>query len=498
MATVSVSSASELQKALDNASKGDVLVLDSGNYGTLSLNGNSRQADYKFDDITITSKTASNPAVFNRVNLSNVTNVTFDDIKFDYTTGDGKPFLFNNTSGISIIDSEIDGKLDGGHGAGHGLWVINSDDFRLEGTEIKDFATGAHFRSIDNLDVVNNSFTGISYDAMLLGRIGGALIQGNDVVMKGEPGIAHRDMIQFWNNDNNDPSHDIVIRGNTLVAAETVTHGIFMANDLAHKGGGMSTYYENILIENNVIKSGQVFGILVGQTDGLTIRNNTVLQHTSIDSSRPVDTPVIRVEDDSKNVSVTGNTTHRNPEAVSSDENWQSENRGTPNGWTISGNKIASIGTDSGGAGGSGSGGGSGGSSGGGGGVAPSGPSGNSGNGRADTFRFDGSKIDGRETATYKNVDFSEGDKIILTKFEKGTFDHYAGDNQVTINAAKSHVVINSIVDLQEIVTAAKDVTAKITGDKLVVSVAQDDGSFHMTLPGMGELYQDSFDKALF
>ena len=497
MATVSVSSASELQKALDNASKGDVLVLDSGNYGTLSLNGNSQKNDYKFDDITITSKSASNPAVFNRVNLSNVTNVTFDDIKFDYTTGDGKPFLFNNTKGISIIDSEIDGKLDGGHGSGHGLWVINSDDFRLQGTEIHNFATGAHFRSVDNLDVVNNSYSGISYDAMFFGRIGGALIQGNDVVMKGEKGIAHRDMIQFWNNDNNDPSHDIVIRGNTLVSAETVTHGIFMSNDLAHKGGGMSTYYKNILIENNVIKSGQVFGILVGQTDGLTVRNNTVLQHTSLDSSRPVDTPVIRVEDDSKNVSITGNTTHKTPEAVSSGNNWMSDKGSAPGGWTISGNKIASIGTDSGGASGSGTGGGSN-SGGGGGGVAPNKPTGNAGNGKADTFRFDGSKIDGRETATYKNVDFSEGDKIILTKFEKGTFAHYAGDNPVGINAAKSQVVINSIVDLQEIVTAARDVTAKITGDKLVVSVAQDDGSFHMTLPGLGELYQDSFDKALF
>ena len=492
MAIVSVSNATELKKALDTAERGDEIVLASGNYGTLSLNGNSQKSDYKFADLTITSKSASNPAVFNAVNLSNVTNVTFDDIKFDYNGGDGKPFLFNNTSGISILNSEIDGKIEGGYGTGHGLWVMQSSDFRLANTDISDFSTGAHFRSVDNLQVVDNSFSGISYDAMLLGRIDGALIQGNDVTMKGEPGTAHRDMIQFWNNDVNDPSNDIVIRGNTLVAAETVTHGIFMANDLAQKGGGISTYYKDILIENNTIKSGQVFGILVGQSDGLTVRNNTVLQHSSVDSTRPVDTPVIRVENDSRSVSITGNTTHRTPEAVSSDNNWQSEDARVPGGWTISGNKIVSIGTDTGGS--------TGGSAGGGGSapVAPEGPTGD-GHGVADNFRYNGAEIAGKKTVTFSDVDFSEGDRILLRNFDVDTFVHYKGDNTLLVDADRNYVRIDSLLDIQELVTAAPDVTAIFrTNDVLVMRIAQNDGTLDIVLPGFAADYKESFDSSLF
>ncbi len=41
-----------------------------------------------------------------------------------------------------------------------------------------------------------------------------------------------------------------------------------------------------------------------------------------------------------------------------------------------------------------------------------------------------------------------------------GTFQHYAGDNGVGANAEKNHVWINSLIDIQEIVTAAQDVNA--------------------------------------
>ena len=93
---------------------------------------------------------------------------------------------------------------------------------------------------------------------MLIARIDGALIEGNSVEMNGK-GVAHRDTIQFWNRDVNDPSRDIVIRGNTLIAADA-THGIYMANDVAHQGGDLDSFYQNITIENNTIKSGQVLG----------------------------------------------------------------------------------------------------------------------------------------------------------------------------------------------------------------------------------------------
>ena len=39
-------------------------------------------------------------------------------------------------------------------------------------------------------------------------------------------------------------------------------------------GGNRSEFYRDVLIENNTVRTGQVLGLAVGQTDGVVIRNN--------------------------------------------------------------------------------------------------------------------------------------------------------------------------------------------------------------------------------
>ena len=73
------------------------------------------------------------------VNLSNVTNVTFDKIKFDYNSDSGtnKPFLFNGTKGISIVNSEVDGMISGGYGTGQG--TLDNEHRPTSGSRIPRF-----------------------------------------------------------------------------------------------------------------------------------------------------------------------------------------------------------------------------------------------------------------------------------------------------------------------------------------------------------------------
>jgi len=471
--------------ALNSADGGDRIVLKAGNYGELNLSGSSRQNDYTFEDITIVSENRNSPGVFSSVQFDGVTNLTFDGVKLD-SNGASKSFLFNGTRNITIVNSEIEGE----GVSGHGLWVINSSDFRLENSRVENFNTGSHFRSIDDLQIIDNIYTGMGYDGMLIARIDGALIEGNRIEMNGK-GVAHQDAIQFWNRDVNDPAEDIVIRGNTIIAADA-THGIYMANDVAHQGGGLNSYYNNILIENNTIQTGHVLGLIVGQAVDVTVRNNTVLQHAAIDSNRPIDIPVIRVEDSSKNVLITGNTTHKTPTAATSANNWQPDDS-VPSGWTISNNKLVPLGT-------------TGGSSGGGSAPPPSPPSAPSlpslpgGDGGADEFRYNGRNIDGKENVIFRNVDFTEGDRIILSNFDNGTFRHYAGDNAMAINADRNWVKLDSLVDLQELVTASPDVQAlfQTTNDTLVMRIVQDDGTLDIALPGYAAAYKATFDTDLF
>ena len=55
-----------------------------------------------------------------------------------------------------------------------------------------------------------------------------------------------------------------------------------MRNELVDKGlAGPEMFYRNILIEDNLIVNAHTHGITVGETDGLTIRNNTILQNFS-------------------------------------------------------------------------------------------------------------------------------------------------------------------------------------------------------------------------
>lgn len=482
MATYNVSGQAQLSSALSSARSGDKIMLSGGNYGTLDLNGGrSAQSNLKFGgEVTIASASSSNPAVFSNMNLTKVSNIKFDRVKFDYSSesNSSKAFVVNNTQKISFVNSEFNGMLKDGWGDGQGLWATSSSDLTVSNTKFSDFYTGLHLRAINNLKLLDNSVSGIALDAMILGRIKGALIEGNDVEMRGKAGVGHRDMIQFWNGiGGNDPSSNITIRNNELNAGEKTTHGIYMANDYARMSGDKSAFHSDILIENNTIKSGQRFGIFVAEADGLTIRNNVVLQHPAINDSRAIAIPVIGVDDDAVRVTITGNTTHKTPRPISSESNWAFS---TADGWNVSNNKIVALGTNA---------------------TAPVQPSEpaspHRGNGVADDFRFNGDTLSGSQSVTY-DAHFPEGDRITLRNFDKGTFLDYSGGNVVMNSADKSYVRIDSLTDVQELVTASRDVSAIVRSNDLVMRIAQDNGMLDVVLKGQARDYVSSFDADLF
>ena len=70
-------------------------------------------------------------------------------------------------------------------------------------------------------------------------------------------------------------------------------------------GGGLEMYYQNITIENNVIYNAHSHGITVGETDGLTISNNTILHNRDSGAGELVFVPTINVANASVDVTVT-------------------------------------------------------------------------------------------------------------------------------------------------------------------------------------------------
>ena len=320
---------------------------------------------------------------------------------------------------------------------------------------------------------------------MIIGHVHAATISGNSISLKVPNGTKHTDGIQFYNTGTNDPMTNVVVQNNRIETHNQMSHGIYAANGLADDRGSSSTFFRNVTVDHNTVISGQVSGIAMGQTSGLQVTNNIILQDTSHRSSREILTPVIRVEKDSTGVVIKGNVTHKLPEASGS--NWQPTDKSEP-GWTISGNKLVSVGTSLKTAEG----------------LAPSAGAGSTvkaagaaaaattveaakevasakqaaptADGHADTFRFDAKGA----TDVVRNFAFGDHDQIVLHDYAKGTFHGQSGGNPLVITENGSMVKIDSMADLHELAKASGKVHVhEGQRDTLIINIEQP-GHDHM------------------
>jgi hypothetical protein len=473
MATYNVSSDNELVSALRSADGGDQIRLSSGTYSL-----SARNLDYS-SEVTITGSGAQ----FDRINLTNASNLTFDGVDMVASGGVGKPFVFRQTSNVTVRNATVDGVTEGGYGDGHGLWIAHGDDFTLENSTIKDFNVGLYVLSVNGLDIRNNEVSNIARDAMILGRIHDASIADNDISLHTKNGTKHTDGIQLWNTGGNDPASNVSITGNYIATNNSASHGIYAGN--GNGNGNTSTHFQDIEIRGNTIVSAQLSGIAVGETSGLDIVGNVVLQDTDFRSGSEIRTPVIRVAGESRDVTITGNTTHETPAA--SGDNWQELRSGIPGEWNVSNNRIVPIGTSAANA------------------PRASGapddddapsPSPTTptvpdddvadddvagvggGNGRAETFRFDGDKV--RGTDTVDGFDFGDNDTLVLIDYGRGTFAGQGGGNKLDVSSDGSFVRINSVADLEELAANSAGIDLRAgANDALVLDISQNGGADH-------------------
>lgn len=308
-----------LYDALAKASGGDEVRLAAGDYGKFELNHKSG-FDTTFDaPVTITSADPDAPASFSGMNLNGISNITIDNVVFDYTYSEGDqnwttPFLVQNSDNFTIKNSVFDGdkpeglsEFEDGYGFGKALVIRETDNLVLDNNELKDWYKGISVARSANVEVTNNDVHSMRSDGINFAEVQNVLVEGNYIhdFDISEGAGDHADMIQFWTNGTDAPSTDIIIRGNILDIGEgDNTQSIFMRNEEVDRGNaGTEMFYQNVLIEDNVIRNGHSHGISVGETDGLIIRNNTVL---SIEETDPrfFRAPEIKVAADSTDVTV--------------------------------------------------------------------------------------------------------------------------------------------------------------------------------------------------
>ena len=85
-----------------------------------------------------------------------------------------------------------------------------------------------------------------------------------------------------------------------------------MRNEVVDLGQfGEEMFYQNIIIEHNVIHNAHGHGVTVGETNGLKINSNTILQNPDIGTSELVTVPRINISSESKNVLIANNVVPR-------------------------------------------------------------------------------------------------------------------------------------------------------------------------------------------
>ncbi|GAB5467594.1 MAG: hypothetical protein Kilf2KO_06240 [Rhodospirillales bacterium] len=322
-----VSSPDELSSALRNAQGGETIFLEGGRYGALDLDSKGGPAFNYSQPVTIRSLDTSDPASFSGGNLKGVANLTLDGVVIDYEAEPGAPLFetaltISDSSGVVIRNSVFDGDLaeglgaiDDGFATGRGLVVKNSDDILVENNSFFEFLRGAVFDRVSDLQVLDNDIYAIRSDGLNFVQVQQVLVEGNHLhdFKAALDSDDHRDMIQFWTAGADAPSSDIVLRGNILDSGTgDPTQSIFMRNELVDKGlAGEEMFYRNILIEGNVIRNGHTNAIVVGEVDGLTIVQNTLVRNEATTESGSVTIPSIQVAEDSTAVTVAGNVAPR-------------------------------------------------------------------------------------------------------------------------------------------------------------------------------------------
>ena len=345
-ATITVSTLSELYSAMNQCSGGETILLNGGNYGTFGV---SKWSSTKIDfpsDVTIASADPNNPAVFSGMAMQDANHIAFDGVVFDYDFKAGDPnwkyvFQVSNSHNITIRNSIFDGDVAqgvsstaDGYGYATGLFVRGSQNVTIDHNEFDGFLRGLMITTTDGVTVTNNEVHSMRSEGFNFAAVQSVTISDNylhDFASSPNSGD-HPDMIQFWTAGTNTATKDVVISRNVLdIGNGDWTQSIFIRNELVDTGkAGSSMFYQNLVIEDNVIRNAHLHGITVGETNGLVIRNNSVLHGDGrlVDGvDNAVEIPRINVTSQATNVSIVNNITYALPTAS--------------NGWTVANNLIA-------------------------------------------------------------------------------------------------------------------------------------------------------------
>lgn len=261
-----VKNVTELKAAISNAKGGDVIILDAGEYGPLSLSKIAFASP-----VTLKGK-----AVFNNVVLSDIVNLNFDGVVFDGQTKDETTVSITNLKDVKISNcSFVGGFKANGFGVGKGLVAIGSNRIVVDKCAFSKFKVAAQFISIADCKFINSQVFDIAGDGVNVITSNGMLIEGcyfHDFWNEGDG--HHPDMVQVWTVGSSPSTKNLTVRGCIFNQGK----GDWTQTMLLRGAAGAHQKLENALVEDNLIFNSHKHGITIMESIGAIVRHNTLIE----------------------------------------------------------------------------------------------------------------------------------------------------------------------------------------------------------------------------
>jgi parallel beta-helix repeat protein len=265
--TVTVSTAAQLQAALNSATSGETILLKSGNYGALNI----LNKNFSGSGVTIEAANASADAVVSHLNIQKSSGITVSGLDVNESGGVSSSVL--KSSNITLTNLDVHGKV----GGANGMEVNGSSNVTVSNSTFTDLSNGVSEANNNNVVISGNTFTQLLTDAIDNAASTNVTISNNSISDFAHSGSSHPDGIQFWTLGTNTSSSNIVISDNTMsVGSGTQFQGIFMTDQVGNLP------YQNVTITGNSMSGTMYNGLVLENANNATVTNNTVLGLTDL------------------------------------------------------------------------------------------------------------------------------------------------------------------------------------------------------------------------
>lgn len=262
MTISTVSTTAAALALLLKAQGGDRILLAPGNYASLVASGLTIPGG-----VAIAAADPAKPPVVAGVELSKVDGVTLEGLDITISARILGAGNFINCKNVWLRNCRLYDPLKQ-HRSGPMFRYCT--DSGIEGCDLGDFSTGLRVMQSQRVDVLKNSFHGMSADGVQGWESQFVTIKGNHFT-DFQPGAgAHPDAIQFFTAGSTKPSTDLTIVDNVIVrGAGGASQGIFGSNEIKNR-------YARIVIRGNAVIGGMWNGIVWDGCDGIDVSGNLV------------------------------------------------------------------------------------------------------------------------------------------------------------------------------------------------------------------------------